>query len=448
MANNQETTMKMKIHIAAIATGILAAGLLAGGCGKFVRDELVYMQNEMDAMHDEIKLLQEQVDQANQGLKTLHDIVDVMAADGYITKVEKFEDETGEGYILSFRTVTVDENGNVSSDDSSSIKLYSGKDGQDADPYVVSMKQNEEDGRWYWYSTQDEDWLKDADGNPFLVDGKTPQLKVEDGYWFISWDGKADDDETKTWEETGWKAKGEDAYEWFSKAEVFDDRVELTLASDGSVIVLPRFLPVEVALTLGDQSLEGDVMIAPGETVSIKYVLSGTGAENAVLVAGTDGRMKTALRPESATEGTVDVTCPAEFPEGGYVYITVNDGNGRSDVRVIRFVLRKFKLLYGDAEYAAPAAGTTGQTLTFEANFDLDAACVFPEGVEPWLTAKLETVEGVPVLTYDVAANTAAEAREGVIVVSPKDHPGFEVFRVTVKQAAAETGSGETGSGE
>ena len=51
-------------------------------------------------------------------------------------------------------------------------------------------------------------------------------------------------------------------------------------------------------------------------------------------------------------------------------------------------------------------------------------------------------------LTYDVAANTSAEAREGVIVVSPKDHPGFEVFRVTVNQAAAEAaaGTGETGS--
>ena len=138
----------------------------------------------------------------------------------------------------------------------------------------------------------------------------------------------------------------------------------------------------------------------------------------------------------------MDVTCPEVFPEGSYVYITVNDGNGRSDVRVIRFTCRTFRVLYGEARHAAPAAGETGVMLTFEANFELEATCVFPEGVEPWLTAKMETVEGIPVLTYDVAANTATEARSGVIAVGPKDHPGFEMFRVEVTQAAAEPAPG------
>ena len=426
--------MKMKTHIVA---GILALSLLAGGCGKFVRDELITMQNEID-------LLYKQVDQMNKGLETLQGLVRAMAANGYIVSVEEFEAEGRGGYTLRFRTVTLDENGNISSDDTYSINLYSGVDGVDgvdAVPYIVSVKQDEEDGRWYWYSTQDEDWLKTEDGARFPVDGQTPQLKVEEGYWFLSWDGE-------TWEKTEWKAKGEDAFEVFTKAEVFDDRVELTLAADGSVLVLPRFLPVDVALTVGGQPLDGDVLIAPGETVSVHYVLSGTGAENAILVAGTDGRLKTAIKAVSATEGTVDVTCPAVFPEGGYVYITVNDGNGRSDVRIIRFDCRSLRVLYGEAEHAAKAEGETGVMLTFESNFELEASCDFPEGVEPWLTSKLETVEDIPVLTYDVAANTATEARTGVIVVSPKDHPGFEVFRVTVNQAAAEAaaGTGETGS--
>ena len=425
--------MNMKIKIAAV---ILAAGLLASGCGKFVRDELITMQNEID-------LLYGKVDEMNKGLETLKSIVTAMGDNGYIVGVEEGVDDAGRQYYkLKFRTVKPDADwrGFEVTDDAYSILLYTGvdgRDGVDALPYVVSVKQDEEDGRWYWYSTQDADWLRSESGDRFLVDGKTPQLKVEEGYWFLSWDGG------ETWEETGWKAKGEDAYEVFTKAEVFEDRVELTLASDGSVLVLPRFLPVDVALTIEGQNPEEAVLIAPGETISVHYVLSGTGAENALLVAGTDGRLKTALHAESATEGTVDVTCPEVFPEGGYVYITVNDGNGRSDVRVIRFASRTFRLLYGEAEFAAPAAGEAGRVLTFEANFELDATCVFPEGVDPWLTVKMETVEGVPVLTYDVAANAVATPRTGVIVVGPKDHPGFEVFRVTVTQAAAETGSGQ-----
>jgi len=423
--------MKMKIKIAAV---ILAASFLAGGCGKFVRDELITMQNEID-------LLYAKVDQMNKGLESLKGIVYAMGANGYIVGIEEGVDDDGRQYYkLRFRTTTLVADGYESTDEAYSITLYTGvdgKDGVDALPYVVSVKQDEEDGRWYWYSTQDADWLRSESGERFLVDGKTPQLKVEEGYWFLSWDGG------ENWAETGWKAKGEDAYEVFTKVEVFEDRVELTLASDGSVLVLPRFLPVDVDLTIEGQNPEEAVLIAPGETISVHYVLSGTGAESALLVAGTDGRLKTALHAESVTEGTVDVTCPEVFPEGGYVYITVNDGNGRSEVRVIRFASRKLRLLYGEAGHASPAAGEAGVMLTFETNFELDAACVFPEGVEPWLTVKMETVEGVPVLTYDVAANAAAEARTGVIVVGPKDHPGFEMFRVTVTQAAAETGSGQ-----
>lgn len=418
--------MKMKIHIAA---GILAAALLAGGCGKFVRDELITMQNEIDLLH-------KQVSQMNKDLVTLKDLVGAMAANGYIVSVEEFEEEGRDGYTLRFRTVILDENGGIATEHTLSINLYNGVNGL---PYVVSAKQDEEDGRWYWYSTQEEDWLKTESGERFLVDGKTPQLKVEEGFWFISWDNGT------TWEETEWHATGDNAYEIFTKAEVFDDRVELTLASDGTVIVLPIFHPVDVALTIDGQDPEANVLIAPGETISVHYVLSGTGAENAILVAGTDGRLKTALRVESATEGTVDVTCPEVFPEGGYVYITVNDRNGRSEVRVVRFACRTLKLTEGEAAYEAPAAGEEGRKLKFESNFELDAAAVFPEGVEPWLTVKLEAEEGNPVLTYDIAANAGTEARKGDIVLCPKDHPGFEVFRVTVNQAAAEAEPAEPG---
>ena len=393
------------------------------------------MQNEIDRLYG-------QVEEAKKGLDALQGIVRAMAANGYIVDVQKIEDEERGGYTLVFRTVVVDDDGNVVSDDSYSIDLMSGidgRDGQDADPFVLTIKQGE-DGRWYWYSTQDEDFLRMEDGSLVPVDGRTPEVKIENGYWWKSLDGG------ETWEQL----TPDKPFMFFTAAEVFDDRVELTLASDGSTLVIPRFLPVDVALTVGERPLEGDILIAEGETVPIHYVLSGTGAGSAVLVAGTDGRLKTALRVESDTEGTVEVTCPAVFPEGedgyvGYVYIMVNDGNGRSDVQVIRFTRRTWRVLSGDLKFSAPAAGGT-EKVSFESNFEMDAACVFPEGVDPWMTAKLEVPEdvGIPLLTYEVAANTAAEPREGAIVVFPKDNPGFELLRITVTQAAAEvpTGSG------
>ena len=97
-----------------------------------------------------------------------------------------------------------------------------GIDGEDAEPFIVGVKQDEEDGRWYWYDTRNEDWMYSPDGERFLVDGKdgrTPKLKIEEGYWCISWDNG------ETWTTTDWKAKGEDAREVFSNVEIFDDRL-------------------------------------------------------------------------------------------------------------------------------------------------------------------------------------------------------------------------------
>lgn len=422
--------MKMKTHIVA---GILAASLLAGGCGKFVRDELITMQNEID-------LLYSQVEQAKKGLDALQGIVRAMAANGYIVDVKEITDEEG-GYTLVFRTVELDDDGNIVTEDTFTIDLLNGvngRDGLDAEPFVLTVKQGE-DGRWYWYSTQDEDFLHFEDGSLIPVDGRTPDVKIENGYWWKSLDGE-------TWEQL----TPDKPFMFFTAAEVFDDRVELTLASDGSILVIPRFMPVDVALTIGERPLDGDILMAKGETVHIHYVLSGTGAESAVLVAGTDGRLQTALRVESDTEGNVDVTCPDVFPEGddeyvGYVYIMVNDGNGRSDVQVIRFARRRWKVLTGEFNYAAPATGGT-EMVSFESNFEMDCR-VSPEGEESWLTATLEVAEGIdiPVLTYDIAANTTADPRECFIVVFPKDNPEFELLRITVTQAAAETGSGQSG---
>ena len=56
-----------------------------------------------------------------------------------------------------------------------------------------------------------------------------------------------------------------------------------------------------------------------------------------MVFAGTDGRFKTSFKRLSDTTGVVRVICPAVIPEDGYIYINVNDPNGRSTVRVINF---------------------------------------------------------------------------------------------------------------
>ena len=82
--------MKMKRYIVA---GIMVAALMASGCGKFVRDELITMQNEID-------LIYRQVEEMNKGLATLQEIVTEMANNGYIVNIEEYQDEERGGYTL------------------------------------------------------------------------------------------------------------------------------------------------------------------------------------------------------------------------------------------------------------------------------------------------------------------------------------------------------------
>jgi hypothetical protein len=320
--------MKMKRYIVA---SIMAAALLSSGCGKFVRDELIAMQNEIDGLFERVRDL-------NKDISEVRKAVNQMTQKGFIVDVQTYEDSTHTGWTLVFDSGHFNENGEFVNDGQSQYDFYNGADGKDAKPFNLGVKYDEEEGHWYWfdYTEGNEHYIVADDGSRFRVDvkdGVTPLLKITDeGKWSISMDGG------ETWEDQDWPVHGKDAMEIFSDAQIFDDRIELVLAADSSVVTLLRYLPVELGLTLDGEELGESVPVAPGGTVSLDYEITGSGAAYAVLVAGTDGRLKTAIRRASATTGSVDVTCPEAFPEGGYIYITVNDGNGRSIVRVVNFV--------------------------------------------------------------------------------------------------------------
>ena len=414
----------------------MAAGLLVSGCGKFVRDELITMQNEIDQ-------IQNQVAQMNESIGALRTIVDQMVDGGFVVEVKEFKDEDQRGgYILVFN-------------DGTELKLYSGvdgKDGVDAFGPAISITLDEE-GHWVW--TIDGEIII-VNNNPLYVD-YPPQLKIdEEGYWCISLDNG------ETWEQRkDWPARGKDADEIFSlNPQVYDDRIELVLSATGETIVLPYYLPLDVELSLEGQDVNGEVLIYPGETLTISYTLTGAGAENALLVAGTDGRLKTAIKPnaENPKAGTVEVTGtavdndhPRTISDGSYIYITVNDGNGHSTVKVIRFTSRVFDRTYPTV--LPDTYGAEGETLQvmYKCNYEVEPRVDFPEGVEPWLTVTAEVSKEnedsdyyYTSIKYVIFPNDSQEQRSATIMVSPKDHPGYEMALIEVTQAGkpAEGGNG------
>ncbi len=199
-------------------------------------DKFGEMEESIRDHEQRISALEELCKQMNTNIEALQTLVDALEKRDYVTNVSEVR-SNGEviGYTISFAY-------------SDTITIYHGQDGKDgangADgkdgytPQIGVMKDT--DNIYYW--TLDGEWLLDADGNKIQAngvngtDGITPQLKIEDDYWYVSYDNGA------TWEKLG-KATGEDGKNGNSgvitKVEESETEVVFTLA-DGSTITLPK----------------------------------------------------------------------------------------------------------------------------------------------------------------------------------------------------------------
>ena len=244
--------MKKLLTLIAI---VLAVGV--SSCSKFddsaIWDKLNEQEQTLNDHEKRIAALEELCKQMNTNIDALQTLVEALEKRDYITNVSPVRKD-GEviGYTISFA-------------DSDTITIYHGENGQDgADakdgytPQIGVMKDT--DGIYYW--TLDGEWLLDGKGNKIQangvngidgtngsngqdgtngVDGITPRLKIENDYWYVSYDNGV------TWVELG-KATGEngsngidgvDGDSIFSSVTQDDEYVYFNLA-DGTMITLPK----------------------------------------------------------------------------------------------------------------------------------------------------------------------------------------------------------------
>ena len=185
---------------------ILATSLAFSSC-QFDDSDIWNKFGEMEESirdHEQrISALEELCKQMNTNIEALQTLVSALEKRDYITNISEVR-SNGEviGYTISFAY-------------SDTITIYHGKDGKNGtdgkDGYTpqIGVKQDI-DGIYYW--TLDGEWLLDAKGNKIQANGVNstngtngviPQLKIENDYWYVSYDNGA------TWEQLG-KATGED----------------------------------------------------------------------------------------------------------------------------------------------------------------------------------------------------------------------------------------------
>ncbi len=231
--------------------------------------------NLWDSVHGlegRVTKLEELCKQMNTNISSLQTIVTALQSNDYVTGVTPAVQNGKEiGYTITFSK-------------SSPITIYHGKDGQngtdgtdgkDGATPAIGVKQDA-DGIYYW--TLNGNWLTDENGDKIKAegtdgkngadgsdgtdgtngkDGITPKFKIENDYWFISYD------DGDTWTQLG-KAKGEDGKDgedgiggdsMFSDVDykTSSDYIVFTLA-DGTQIKLPTWSAFEALQRLCNET--------------------------------------------------------------------------------------------------------------------------------------------------------------------------------------------------
>ena len=413
--------------------------------------------------------LRTQCNQMNTNIEALQKIVSSLQNNDYITScTPHMENGVQTGYVISFAKspsiiVYNGKNGAPGKDGEPGKDGADGNDGVDGkDGYspVVGVKKDT-DNIYYW--TLDGKWLTDADGNKVKAqgtdgkngadgndglpgadgkdgndgadgangtngkDGVTPQLKIEDGSWFVSTDGG------QNWTELGKAtgADGKDGDSFFSSVSDSETKVTFVL-KDGSSFEVPK----ESGLNIIFQNTDA-IRFSLGSAYKIAYTLVGSDAQTSIEILCQDG-LRATLEKTDETSGFVTVTTPYSIVERSTVIVLVSDGRGKTIMKALNFVYdgssdgEKGTLIITTAKPLSIAAA--GGIVEVPVQTNLSYRVQIDAAAQSWLTHK-ETVAVKSLrnecLKFEAAVNTGAQRRAFVSLVNLADESIAQTFCIT-----------------
>ncbi len=319
-------------------------------------DEALWKKtNELDTR---VKALEEVCKQLNGNISALQTLVNALNNGYVVTSVTPFVSNNEElGYIISFSNNTSiiiyhGKNGTNGSDGADGTNGKDGTDGADGQTPIIGVKLDT-DGVYYW--TLNGDWLLDENGNKVKAqgndgqdgtdgtngqngqDGITPQLKIENGYWYVSTDNGA------TWTQLG-KAtgdKGEQGDSMLQSITQDDENVYFTLA-DGTIITIAKQTGGSSGTLTVSFSQQKDIEINLGGTVIIDYTITGGGESPIIKLLDSksaidDGWIVTPSKTTAST-GTITVTC-SDMPAVFAFTLIVSNGSGLASLYEFTFTI-------------------------------------------------------------------------------------------------------------
>lgn len=386
---------------------LFVVAVICFGCDKY-DDSAV--RSDIDDLQSRVTALEQQCQMLNRNISALQALVAAVQGRDCVVSVTDLSD--GTGYSITFasgRTITL-RNGKDGTDGKD------GADGKDGHIPVVSVRLDS-DGVYYW--TIDGNWLLDGSGKKIRAqgdDGIVPKLKIEDGWWFVSYD------EGKNWAKLS-KATGEDGDSFFSSVTDNGETVTVKL-KDGTTFDIPK-AKGELGIRFSESE---DIGIGAGETKAIEYTIVNGSAGTLVKVFGQNG-WNARVQKKGASQGSIIVTAPSPLVEGEVV-VLVYEGDSKTVVRFLNFVK-------GTISAPKEAYSFSGKEGTYEVNLDtnVDYDVNIPAEASSWLS-----YDGVQTkamrqdrLGFHVAQNFGPDPRTAVVTITDKAKENTVKISITQK---------------
>ena len=246
------------------------------------------LKDRVDTLETKVAALESKV---NENVSSIAKLADAAAKAVTIASVTENDDKTS--YTIKFS-------------DGQTAVLTNGKD---AEAPVVGMKEFE--GELYW--TVNGEFMTN-NGAKVPVSGKTPQFKIQDCKWYVSYDGKA-------WDEVPVSGTVE------PKLEMTETETEYVFTLGETVIKIVKEKAFAIKVKADSR------MVVSGQVVTIGYTLFGADATTHV-VAESKG-----LEAEvDEASSTVKITVPKTISADAYVIVkAVRNSDGKYSAQYISF---------------------------------------------------------------------------------------------------------------
>ena len=334
--------------------------------------------------------------QMNTNIESMQGILEALQNNDYITSITPIIEDSKEiGYTIYFKK------GNP-------ITIYHGQDGQNGqdgkpgedgqngqDGYTpqIGVKQDS-DGIYYW--TLDGEWMTDDSGNKIKAqgidgqngqdgedgapgqdgkpgedgqdgkDGITPKFKIEDKYWWVSYNNGAN------WEKLG-QAKGEDATSIFKEVTQDEDFIHFKMQDD-TVISVPKHHPLSISFSETE-----DIRVLPNKTYTINYTITGSD-ENTVIKALAQDGFRAVVKETDHSQGIIEITTPATVLSSE-ILVFVTDGKERTIMRSINFV--EGVIIISTKNYTVDS---NGGSVDIDLSTNINYTVEIPEEDKSWIS--------------------------------------------------------------